>query len=302
MKRKIIKQGGGGFTIYLPKKWVDENNLTQKNEIEIEELGRDLIIHPTKSHKIFETKISLTSSTESSIRAIITSIYRKGYERIEVTFKNKEQFGILKEILKTKLIGFEIIKREGNKCVIENITEPSKEQFETILKKIFLNIDELFLITKERLNIEKQEIQEDYHEIEERIMKYDNFCRRIILKERIITSTPELFWSFLSLVMYANRELYHLNNIIKKKIQPSKELIEIFNGAYKIFKLVERVYFKKEIEKLEEVHKIEKELIYKKVYKFLETEKGEENKIVYHLSVCIRELYKTNSPLTGMLI
>lgn len=302
MKRKIIKQGGGGFTIYLPKKWVDENKLIQGNEIEVEEHGKDLVISPTKSKKKTEAKISLTDSTESSIRARITGAYRKGFEKIEVDFKNKKQLEILNDIIKTKLIGFEITQTNEKKCIVENITEPSKEQFETILKKIFLNIDELFSITKIRLNIEKKELQENYKEIEERIMKYDNFCRRIILKERIITSTPELFWSFLSLVMYANRELYHLNNIIKKKISPSKELVEIFNGTHKIFKLIEEAYFKKDIGKLEEVHQLQNEMIYKKVYKFLETKKGDENKIVYHLSACIRELYKANSPLTGMLI
>ncbi len=302
MKRKMIKQGGGGFTVYLPKKWADKNKLSQGDEIEIEEIGKDLIIHPSKSKKSFETKITLTNITESSIRTAITNAYRKGYEKIEVLLKDKKQLELLNEIIKTKLIGFEIIKKEGNKCTIENITEPSKEQFETILKKVFLNIDELFSITKKRLNGENNGIHEDYNEIEERIMKYDNFCRRIILKERIITSNPELFWSFLSLVMYANREIYHLNNLIKKKFHPSKELIDILNGAHKMFKLVEEAYFKKKIENLGEIHQLEKELIYKKVYKFLETKTGEENKIVYHLSVCIRELYKANSPLTGILI
>ena len=43
MKRKLIKQGGGGgLTIYLPKKWIDENKLEQSNEIEITTIDNTL--------------------------------------------------------------------------------------------------------------------------------------------------------------------------------------------------------------------------------------------------------------------
>ena len=134
---KLIKQGGGGFTIYLPKKWVDENKLSKGDNLDVTVSGKELIIGPKATNKKSEIETKLTNSSETSIRTLITNVYRTGYDRVKIFFNTEDQFKILQKIIKTRLIGFEVIKKEKDFCIIENITEPSVDQFDNILNKLF---------------------------------------------------------------------------------------------------------------------------------------------------------------------
>ncbi|MFH1500774.1 MAG: hypothetical protein ABIE22_02405 [archaeon] len=302
MRRKLIKQGVSGYTIYVPKKWIDENKLEKGDELDVTISGKDLIISIKPNQKKSETSIKITNIVESSIRTLITNAYRSGYDRIKISFNFAEQFQILQKTIKTKLIGFDIIKKEANSCIVENITEPSYDQFDNLLKKMFLNIEELFNITKIRLTKTKEEL-EDFQEVEERIQKYDNFCRRVISKQKLIKQHSESFWTFLSIVVHAQRELVHLNEFISKnKIVISKQTLEIFGQAYEIYKLIEKAYYEKDIDLLSEVHEKEKDLTYKKGYSLLQTKKGKEAIIISHLLNCGRQFYLSSSPLTGLIV
>ena len=44
MKRKIIQQGSGGLTIYLPKKWADQKGLITGDEVDVKESEQGLLI------------------------------------------------------------------------------------------------------------------------------------------------------------------------------------------------------------------------------------------------------------------
>jgi len=300
MERRLIKQGGGGYTIYLPKKWVERNSLDKGNSLNVDESGANLIISRAGTAKKTQTEIHLTGLTESSIRTLITNTYRLGYDRITVRFEDEKQFKILQEVVKTRLIGFDIIKKQEKECVVESITEPSYEQFDNILKKMFLNIDEFFEITKTRLGIEKSET-EDFEEVAERIQKYDNFCRRAIMKRKLIEKNSELFWTFLTLIIHAQRELYYLNKSIDKKTKLSEKQQELLIAGYDIFQLLEKAYNEKNSSYLGKIHEMQKNLIYKEGYALLKDKKAN-NLITYHLMVCIRELYQANSPLTGIIL
>lgn len=296
---KLIKQGGGGYTIYLPKKWVDRNNLTKGNELDVEESGNDLIIRPEPSEKKAETSVKLTNSSETAIRTLVTNLYRDGYDKINVSGIDENQYKMLQKIIKTRLIGFDIIKKEQDLCIIENITEPSIDQFDNLLKKFFLNIEELFDITKKRLDGTNDKL-EDFEEVEERIHKYDNFCRRVIIKQKLIKKRSEMFWCFLSEINHAQRELYFLNRILDKKIKISKKTKDLFESALEIFNLVKVAFFQDKIEILWQIQEIEKQALFGNAYYQFQNLKSKENVLVYHLATCIRQLHLSTSPLSGM--
>jgi len=300
MERKLIKQGGGGFTIYLPKKWVDENKLEKGDELAVSISGKDLIIGPTPSHKKTETEIKLTNKFENTIRSITTNAYRKGYDIIKIFFNNPEQYKILKKVVKTRLIGFDIIHKSKSNCILENVTEPSAEQFNNILNKMFLNIEDMFEITSKKLKGKFQGL-EDFEEIEERIQKYDNFCKRIISKEKFIKQNSEIFWTFTTLIIHAQRELYMLNKILHKKVN-SKKIIELLDTAYDIFKKLKKAFYEKNLDLISSIHGIERQTIYKKAYSLMKNKSETENIVIYHLTACIRKLHLSTSSLSGLIV
>ncbi len=300
MERKLIKQGGGGFTIYLPKKWIDEKNLKAGDNVNIKPLENNLIISPTKSEIKSETEINLTGMAESSVRTLITNAYRIGYDKIKVNFSSESQFKAIRETTEKDLLGFEIIKKEEKYCIIENITEPSAEHFENIIRKMLYNTTDLIKNTELRLKNKKA--IENYKEIETRIKKYDNFCKRVTGKNSF-EKDSKLLWIFLTLFTHAQREIYLLNQFLdENEINMKKETIGLFSKLNSLFEKVKESYLKKEMPHLEEIHKMEKEYIYGDAYKLLSAKKGKENIVIYRIASSIRKFYLATSPLMGLFL
>jgi phosphate uptake regulator len=298
MKRKLIRQGIGGMTIYLPKPWVDAHHLGNGAEVDIEPLENDLIISAQPQDCRRSTEITLRGMTESSIRTLITNTYRSGYDTITVSFENEQQFQILRHVVKTRLVGFEITKREEGRCVVEIITEPAADQLETILRKFLYSISDLLETAQRRL--ENPNAALDFEEIEERIQRYDNFCRRIIIKSTLRMPKSEMLWTFLALLLHAQREVYHLLRLPAAKA--CKEIKAMFAEAISLYELIKRAYVERNVSLLSEVHDRHQELLYKRGYALLERSRGKETIALFHILAAMRIFYQANSPLAGYLV
>jgi phosphate uptake regulator len=293
MRRKVVQQGAATLMISLPSKWAKEKGLKKGDEIDLEESGSNLIVMPEAVKAKSEVEINLIGLVESSIRTLISNTYRMGYDRIKVNFSSNEQFKLLQETIKTRLLGFDIIKKEKNSCIIENITEPSPDQFENIFQKIFLNSVALIDITEQRMLGKKPD--ENYEDIESRIQQYENFCKRVLAKS--YKKENLLFWTFLTLIIHGQREIYHLNRFLdKNKGKESANVIELLHDAKKMAEMIQEAYAKKDVLIIEKMHELEKTLIYQKAYKIMK------DVAVYHITSCIRNLYLAGSPLIGLLL
>jgi phosphate uptake regulator len=299
MKRKLVRQGAATLMVSIPSKWAKENKLGKGSEIDIEQSGSDLILSAAGSEGKSETEISIAGLPESSIRSIIANTYRRGFDRIKVSFETEKQFDAVKRFVKASLIGFDVIKKEKDYCIIENITEPSIEQFDTIIKKIFYSIAELFEITEKRFDNPKETY--DYADIEERILSYDNFCKRVVSKRKLYSQNSEFFWTFLTFVTYGQRELYFLNNLLEEKAKVSKKTKELLQESKQLFELLMKAYLEKDIKLLGKIHDKEKE-ISKTRHELLQSSKGTENAVIYHIMILVREFHHSANSLAGLII
>lgn len=299
MRRKLVKQGASTLMVSLPAKWIQEHDLTKGSEISITPISSGLLISASDSLVKKETEISLTHDTYSFIKTSITTTYRMGYDRIKVNYETDEQFKILNEVMKDCLIGFEVVEKKDKYCLVENITEPSEDQFETILKKIFQNITSLFHATKERLIDPQKRNLSDIQDIGRRIQKYDNFCRRVICKRKFRNKDSELFWTFLTLIIHAQRELYHVNKLLEKKA--SNKLIDYLEKVENMYNLIVETYYNKNKKNIGEIHDLENVLIQEDGYNLVRT-LSKENVLVSHLICSVRLFYQANTPLFGLII
>ncbi|MFA5724609.1 MAG: AbrB/MazE/SpoVT family DNA-binding domain-containing protein [Candidatus Pacearchaeota archaeon] len=295
MERKIVQHGPATLMISLPAKWVRKKGLKKGDELNIEEKENQLIMGlDAKKHKS-ETSINISSFEESSIRTILTNVYRLGYDKITINYKDEAAIKIINEITEKNLLGFEITEKANGNCKIESITEPSIEQFDNIFSKVFMNIDDLFLIGENLFLGKKQE----FEDIDRKIQQLDNFCKRVLIKNSLFENNF-LHWSFHSSLIHASRELYHLFKYISRvNFKASKQELDLFFDVKEIFEIIKESYAKKDLALLEKVHKLEKELTYKKGYNAL---KKSDPIIIHHLLTSARHFYLTNSPLIGILI
>ena len=281
--------------ISLPAKWLKKFNLNKGDELEVEEDESSLNIKLSGKEIKKEIALNLSTLEESSIRTLISNSYRLGYDKILISFENEDMFKIIKEVVENSLIGFEIIKKDKKSCQIESITEPSQDQFDNILSKIFMNIEELFNIIEDPKKME----EEDFKEIDKKIQQYSNFCRRVIIKRASKTSIIE--FSFHSNIIHATREMNHLIRYLEKnKIRLDKSELDFAKDAHNFYKSLQKSYQSKDIKLLEQLHKSEKELIYTKGYKYLEKSKNQV--VIYSLMTIIKHFYLSTSPLMGFLI
>lgn len=290
-----MQQGTTTLMVSLPAKWVQRHHLQKGSDVTIEYNDRTLLVSAGETNMKSEIAVSLPTITESSIRTLITNTYRSGYDIIRVDFKSEEQYKILQKIIRELLIGFEVIKKEKNYCIVENVTEPAAEQFDAIIKKIFFSIQELFEIIEKRFIDSKLDVEE----VEGRIQRYDNFCRRVIAKQKLSFPKSEFWWGFLTLLNHGQRELYLLHKQIKSTV--SLRARKLLRYDLEIFELLRKAYFENNISYLGRLHELEKEAFYREGYEALAEIKGKENILVYHLLASIRQFYQANSPLTGLL-
>lgn len=282
--------------VSLPSSWTKKCYLKKGDTIEIKEDEGNLLVSASAKKCKKETSIQLKQATESSARTALVNAYRTGYDVIRVSFQQEEQFGFLKNATQNYLLGFEILQKNWNSCVIESVSEPSEEQFEIIFKKIFYTIFSLIELTKERL---EGKTVENYKEMVYKIHQYDNYCRRVLAKKNVASGKMALYWSFLTLMTHGQRELYHLHTYLDKNPVPFGK-VELLDKLHRVFALLFDGYLKKDFTRLEKVHELEKEAIYHSLYTSFNGDKRR-NIVLHHLASSLRNFYLASSPLMGLL-
>ena len=295
MKRKIIKQKDS-YTITLPIEWIREFGLKEKDEVYMD-FEDNIVVISTDKLKKTETKIKIITTAETAIRSIITNAYRLGYDKVEIEFENEEVYKIIEGITKRHLFGYEVMRKEDNKCVVEAIADLSKKNFDSIILKLFYAIQELLGIASNKLNNKRSTL--DLEEIEDKIKMYDNMCRRIITKKGPITKRTYLLWSFLSLLIHSQRSIYYFTKNLKSK-RYSKELKQIFLTAKQMLEYIIDAYKYKNLELIEKINEIQES------FNLIEDEAKKLNKeeaiLAYFLFYTRRNAYLAGSPLIGLII
>lgn len=296
MGRKLVAQGNSTLMVSLPIGWIKENNLRKGQEVSIKNIGKGLVIAAEKEAKA-EKSLDLRGFSNSFIFIYLTNAFRSGFDRIAIKFE-EEKFKLINNIVKSDLIGFEITKKENNFCVIESVTEPSEEQFENILNKLFLSIDNLLEISVIKMKDFKGDCGdlEEIESLEEQIHRYHNFCRRILYKKRFSEQKSEFFWTFLSTLDNAQIEIYNLNKNLKG-VKCNKDTIALMEKTKKFFGLIVESYKEKNINclKLDEFMEGNKPNIY------FSGIKGGETVAVYYILTCLRLFNLATSPLAGLI-
>lgn len=246
-----------------------------------------------------ETSFTVMEDTESSVRTMLTNAYRLGYGRITVNYESKDVYPMIVSTL-PHLLGFEILSKTDTSCVIESVTEPENAKVKNIFLKLIYTNKELFYAVEDALNGKG-----DYKYIEEletRIKKYDNFCRRVASMSNTEVSPATLEWAFYAGLMHMQRELYLLAKYLKtqKKVSISEDVKKYYSKFITLFDLLKVGYTKSSLSSLEKIHSEEKKLITKEGYVLMEKQNGQSSVALYRIMSAIRKLYLSSSPLIGL--
>lgn len=269
----------------LPIKWIKKNNLKKGLELDVKENGNELTVSSIeREKKPSEIEIWIKDVRESAARTVIVNAYRIGYDKIIVHYPGNKNDLI--EIANNHLLGFELFDKDKNIYTIENVSEPTYDKFEKIIKKMFVIILEILK------DIENKELKYNVT----RVQKYDNFLKRCISKGMIYVKAEPFYWQFLSNMAHIARECYHLNTYLQKTPLTGKEK-NIIKEIVNMFNILQEGYLTKDIDILMELHEMEQRIVYDKRKELLK-----DDPVIGHYLISIaRLIYVANSPLVGVL-
>ncbi|MGV8161798.1 MAG: AbrB/MazE/SpoVT family DNA-binding domain-containing protein [Candidatus Nanoarchaeia archaeon] len=284
MRRKLIKQGIDGLTLYVPKKWTEKYNLKGGDEIEFSDIDGDLRLSPAgKIKEIKSIELKAENTSERAIRTLVGNAYRAGYDKIILHYEGKES--TVKDLINTYLIGFEIFRQE-NTYSIESIAEPTYEDFDKIIQK-------LFTITLEIYKNFPVQIEDYVNQVQ----RYSNFLKRCISKNLLNVESNVFLWQFISDLAHVAREAHHFKDALKK-FNPNQREQELLTCITEMIRTLQKGYLKKDVNLLITLHNVEENMNKRRNEIFSKTK---DPIIPYYLFHIIRYTYLSSSSLVGAL-
>lgn len=241
MKRKLISQGMGGYTITLPIKWIEQHNLKKGTELDLSETEDGLLITSSLNKSEKSLSIDVTEYGQKMVINVLCQAYRLGYDIIKITCLISEQQKYILSFVSTELLGFEAIdnKKVSSKIteiIFQNIAEPEAEKFDIILRRMFLQGIELSNLILSQLEQNKCS-DEELSSLSLQINKMTNYLRRTLLRKKIRGNRFVLLYSIISLFSLIVHDYTYLQKIIVKKNKKiNKNTLELIKQSNKMFR------------------------------------------------------------------
>lgn len=213
MGRKIVAQKGS-FTVSLPKKWVENNNLKAGNSLFVIENVNSLTysINETVS---FEKELSLEFEDfdTSLIRSTLASAYKEGYTKINLQFKEYYKFIELQDII-VRMVGFIIESSTNKSAIILNRINFENIDLEKNIDKLFSLIDYSFMVVQSLIYESNGSLDELLKLVDTSIQQRDYLLRSVFLLKQ--DGGKQALYSFVE-------SLERINSGLKRMIEENKQ-------------------------------------------------------------------------------
>jgi len=149
--RVIQETGRGTFIVSIPKNWARKLGLKKGSKVFLElTLDDSIILRPEQHIEIPEIQNVLINAaeiqdTEILVREII-SRYLSGYDAMEIVYPRSEQklAREIKNFVKSKLIGLEVIEESSSHMVLRNLVKHNELPLNRIIEK--MSFTALFMV------------------------------------------------------------------------------------------------------------------------------------------------------------
>ncbi|MCB9359079.1 phosphate uptake regulator PhoU [Candidatus Woesearchaeota archaeon] len=180
MKRSIVKHGPSSFIVSLPLRWIKEHNLNKGDEVDVEEVGQDVIISASFKETSENAELHI-KDTKDMTQQVISALYKRGIDEIRIYYDNQTDFQLILNSISQEALGYEIVETNDKVCIVRNITKLTKE-FDTILRRIFLVTLSLADEGIKLLQSRNFDALESIVFLEKSNNKFTTFCRRYLNK------------------------------------------------------------------------------------------------------------------------
>jgi AbrB family looped-hinge helix DNA binding protein len=286
MKRKIIKQGHNTLTVTIPTKWADKMGLKPGDELDIEEKANTLVLKASVSSQKEKTTIDI-SDFDVALEKTIYSIYKKGYDEIELRSSDPALLGKVQKILLEIVVGFEIVSCTKNSCVIRSVVEIDDTEFSPIIRRTFLLLHSMGGGILSSIEAKDASSLASFRQMEAINNRYTGFCRRLLNKRGFGEPKNErLLYCLIEFLEKIPDEYKFLCDFLidnpKEISKISKENIETFRQIEQLAREVEIIYYKFDMAGYLRLYRKRKELI-RKINQRLPHQGGPNTMLLHYL-------------------
>lgn len=300
MKRKLIPQKTA-YTITLPIDWIRENNLSNSDEVNLSVENNNLIISTEKKSKLNFISIDLKDTANAYSRIMIENPYLKGFDVIQLNYLNSLQLDIIQDVV-SNLIGVEIVEQSKNYCKISQTARPTKDEFKTILRRVFniikytnnLIVDDLdYGIFNNFSKIDKQTKD---------VRRFLLFCTRTLHKLNLTSRKDESFYHLLleRLILIQHNQYYLYfkihTKIGSKRLNINQKVIINLKLSFEMFDIFKDMFFKKDFSNFKKINIYWNELYFNKTQELFLNCNFEESVIIYHTMYLSKLIFLISQP------
>lgn len=279
MKRKVIQIAGKTFVVTLPNEWVKQWGVKKGGEVDVTENGPRLIVSTGEPRALKKGKVDASNSTERTLRWLLSSLHKKGYDEIEIQSDNPEHAVIIDKLLKDLFLGFAVVHQSGSQYIVRSLSKELDDQLDVIVRRAFLVTLAMAEQTFELAKKGKFNEISSVLELEKTNNQLTNFCERILNKRGLDepSKTTFLYVIMWNLEKIADEYKYIAENL---SIKTSKPVLELFAEVNSLFRSYYELFYKFDVAHLSKLSED-----FKSVRKKIESAltKGEDSIILSHL-------------------
>ncbi len=301
MKRKIVQHGSSSLTITLPVKWAEKFKLKKGDELDVEELGPELIVSTKQEYASHKKEVSTTDYgifTQNNL----SHLYQLGYDEIEIMFEDSKTLDEIKKRL-PECIGYEIIDQKENKVYIKSIATTLDSEFDTLLRKSFQITNEMAKSIVEA--VEKQQFQKlkEIRNMETLNNRFTDVCIRILNKRgyKLPKRNMQIYDVLKNIERIADEFKYLCGLLSDSRKGMEKELIESLKLAVDYYLTFYEIFYKFNSEHKKKLYIKRKELI-ERFIRQMEMTKGQNSVFIHHLINIVQKTYDASGSYFALML
>jgi len=244
MKRKVI-QHGSTLTLTLPVQWTRKNNISKKDEIEVEEVGNGLRVYNAEKESAEKTiEIDVGNLNEEMIKTLIGIAYKSGYDKLTLLNSNQATTSFIQKRVNSSLIGCEILKQTSTGCVIKCLHIDSSKEFNNMVRRMFLILEALGQRTVAM--VETQIYDESLLDLESAMNRLCNSCHRLINEEEMDREKSGYLYVILWTIESIADEYRDIVNLLleNRKLVVNRNLLDAMKELAEVGKEYSQLFYK----------------------------------------------------------
>ncbi len=288
MKRKVILLAKKTFVVSLPSKWVKKYGIKKGDELEVTDRSSSIVFSTQSQSDLKKTSIDITNTNERTLRWLLSSLHKKGYDEIELFYDDNNKPPIIQELIKDLFIGFAIVHQSNKRCVVRAISQERDNEFENILRRAWRVTISMADSVLEYIEQDRQKQLKELITLEKTNNQLTNFCERMLNKKGHLDHTKTCFYYVIAwnLEKVCDDYKYICELMSENKTKVSKDSIIFLKETNNFLREYYDTFYAFDLNKLNELSTNKKTLV-AKGHKLISLKKGPEATMINYLTNAI---------------